>query len=85
MEIELNDLKSKIDSDIMETRALEEQASAIPRLEVTLLSPLDLFAGKSCQASFHIHAMHRHGNSGLKPCVATRRHKRPSRPMCSKR
>ena len=39
MEIELNDLKSRIDSDVMESRALEEQASAIPRLEVTFPKP----------------------------------------------
>ena len=40
MEIELNDLKSRIDSDVMESRALEEQASAIPQLEVNFLEPL---------------------------------------------
>ena len=39
MEIELNDLKSRIDSDVMESRALEEQASAIPQLEVLYLAP----------------------------------------------
>ena len=39
MEIELNDLKSRIDSDVIESRALEEQASAIPQLEVLYLAP----------------------------------------------
>ena len=39
MEIELNDLKSRIDCDVIESRALEEQASAIPQLEVLYLAP----------------------------------------------
>lgn len=38
MEIELNDLKSRIDCDVIESRALEEQASAIPQLEVLYLA-----------------------------------------------
>ena len=56
MEIELNDLKSRIDSDVMESRALEEQASAIPQLEVNLLGP-PLFAGTLSRAILYRHVM----------------------------
>ena len=77
MEIELNDLKSRIDSDVMENRALEEKASAVPRLEVHFLeTPLQLFGGTLSQALIQGHILFLHRCTGLGfvglPCVAMR-------------
>ena len=74
MEIELNDLKSRIDSDVIESRALEEQASAIPQLEVLYLAP-STFCRLKNRTHLSTHTQCKGvRNLEMKPCIGMRGH-----------